>query len=784
MRAEIAIKGLTFTVGENDALNKPLENLCGLVEPPDWRQTGKFDGGYKGELGLPTSWDWRDQGVVTNVQNQGSCGSCWAFGTIGSYESCVAVAGGGLDDLSEEWLLDCNTLGYGCNGGWWGYPDMYDGVPLESCYPYVGSESTCNTSCPKYHPMADWYYVGNSSSVPSTTDLKNAMYEQGPLSVAVCVDSYFQAYTGGIFTHTSSGQPNHAVILVGWDDSGGYWIMKNSWGTGWGESGYMRIAWGANSIGYAASYGVPESVTPQPPVADFSADPTTVQVGNSVQFTDLTTNNPTSWDWTFAGGTPSSSSSQNPQVTYNTIGTYTVALTATNAQGSDTETKVDYITVQEVVIEYCESSGGSQSYEYIAGVEISDLSNSSGPSGYSDFTYMTATVLEGESADVSLTPGFTGSPYTEYWRIWIDYNVDGDFDDDDEEVFSGSGSSTVNGSFTPPPCTGNVITRMRVSMSYGTYPPMCGSFTYGEVEDYTVNIIGTGFNAEDLVVRTSDARLLLFPFENGTFVGSGKKVGHGWNFTDYLVGNWNNDYDTHDLIVRSSSGTMRLYPYRNETFYTYGSIQVGQNFNYTHYFVGNWTDNGTDDLIVRDSNGYLWLLPYVEDVGFGAGTNLGGGWNYTHYFVGNWSGNGTPDLICRDSNGNMWFFKFNNGTFSPAKKVGNGWYFTHYFVGNWTGDGTDDLIVRDSSGTMHLYPFRNESFYYVPGAGKIVATGWNFTNYFVGDWKNNCTDDMIVRESNGNLKLYPFENDTFGSGTTAGTGFNYTHYFVGQWTDQ
>jgi hypothetical protein len=293
-----------------------------------------------------------------------------------------------------------------------------------------------------------------------------------------------------------------------------------------------------------------------------------------------------------------------------------------------------------------------------------------------------------------------------------------------------------------------------------------------------------GFNEEDLVVRTSDARLLLFPFENGIFTGSGKQVGHGWNFTHYLVGDWNNDYDTQDLIVRNSSGTMRLYPYRNETFYTYGSIQVGQNFNYTHYFVGNWTNNGTDDLIVRDSNGYLWLLPYVEDVGFGSGTSLGGGWNFTHYFIGNWSGNGTPDLIVRDSYGYMWFFKFNNGTFSPAKRVGNGWYFTDYFVGNWTGDGTDDLIVRDSSGNMRLYPFRNESFYGISGSGKTVATGWYFTDYFVGDWKNNGTDDMIVRESNGNLKLYPFENEIFGSGTTAGTGFNYTHYLVGQWTDE
>jgi PKD repeat protein len=486
MRMEIAKQGHTFTVGKNSVTDRPLEMICGLKEPPDWRQTGRFDGGFKGELGLPASYDWRDYGVVTAVQNQGSCGSCWAFGTIGSYESCVAAAGGTLYNLSEEWLLDCNTLGYGCDGGWWGFPDMYDGVPKESCYPYAGIESTCITTCPKYYPMAAWYYVGNSYSVPSTTDLKNAIYNQGPIAVAVCVDSYFQGYTGGIFTHTSSGSVNHAVILVGWNDSGSYWILKNSWATGWGENGYMRIAYGANSIGYAAAYGVPGDVAPLPPVAEFSGNPTTLEVGNSVQFSDLSTNIPTSWSWTFEGGTPATSTQQNPAVTYNTIGTYSVTLSVCNGQGCDTETKVDYINVQEAVIEYCDSQGFDYSYEWLARVVVGPLDNSSGAAGYTDFTSITANLTAGATCDVSLTPGFSDYPYTEFWKIWIDYNLDGDFEDAGEEVFNGSGSSTVNGSFTVASVC--VTTRMRVSMKWNSAPTPCEAFSYGEVEDYTVNI--------------------------------------------------------------------------------------------------------------------------------------------------------------------------------------------------------------------------------------------------------------------------------------------------------
>jgi C1A family cysteine protease len=264
MRGEIASQGHTFTVDKTSVSHIPLKKLCGLVEPPDWRETGTFDGGARGALAVPSSFDWRSYGNVTSVKNQGSCGSCWAFGTIGSYEGVILVGDGPSENLSEEWCLDCNSYGYSCSGGWWVFGDFYNGVPRESCYPYVGSKGTCNSGCTKYYPMDAWYYVGSSSGVPSTSDIKNAIYNYGPVAAAVCADSYLQSYSGGIFTHTSSGSVNHAIVLVGWNDTGSYWIMKNSWGTGWGESGYMRIQYGANSIGYAAAYGIPEGGSPPP----------------------------------------------------------------------------------------------------------------------------------------------------------------------------------------------------------------------------------------------------------------------------------------------------------------------------------------------------------------------------------------------------------------------------------------------------------------------------------------------------------------------------------------
>jgi len=229
---------------------------------------------------------------------------------------------------------------------------------------------------------------------------------------------------------------------------------------------------------------------PQPPIADFTASSTSISMGDSVTFTDQSQNAPTSWSWTFEGGTPGTSTAQNPTVTYNTVGTFDVTLVATNAQGQDTETKVDYINVADKP--YCTSQGNSQGYEYIAGVAVADLNNSSGASPYTDFTYLTANVNQGDTVSVSLTPGFVSSSYTEWWKVWIDYNRDHDFEDTGEEVFAGSGSSVVSGNFTVPGTTITGNTRMRVSMSYSSYPPICGSFTYGEVEDYTVNISGGG----------------------------------------------------------------------------------------------------------------------------------------------------------------------------------------------------------------------------------------------------------------------------------------------------
>jgi hypothetical protein len=137
---------------------------------------------------------------------------------------------------------------------------------------------------------------------------------------------------------------------------------------------------------------------------------------------------------------------------------------------------------------YCHAYGKNQGYEWISQVQVGgSLSHSSLASAYSDFSNQTATVTAGASVSVTLTPGYSDHTYSQHWRIWIDYNGDGDFSDTGEEVLSISGASAVSGSFTIASGTSG-DRRMRVSMRYDESPSACGAATYGEVEDYTVSI--------------------------------------------------------------------------------------------------------------------------------------------------------------------------------------------------------------------------------------------------------------------------------------------------------
>lgn len=259
--------------------------------------------------------------------------------------------------------------------------------------------------------------------------------------------------------------------------------------TFWYTNEYSNGGWNWKTRIASFNFGEPP-VNEDPPVAQFVGSPTTLQVGSSVQFTDQSTNTPTSWSWSFnnGSGTVLTSTVQNPIIQFAFTGNYTVTLTATNQYGSDSEVKTGYITVNELPAGYCVSQAtNTATSDYITRVIAGGITKSSGRSLYSDFTNIVI------PAKLSSRTSFSLKPYSttrrEYWRIWIDYNHDMDFSDAGELVYTGSNKKgTVNGSFVVPSTAMTGQTRMRISMKYGSLPSACETFTNGEVEDYTINI--------------------------------------------------------------------------------------------------------------------------------------------------------------------------------------------------------------------------------------------------------------------------------------------------------
>ncbi|MDQ3017295.1 MAG: GEVED domain-containing protein [Bacteroidota bacterium] len=141
---------------------------------------------------------------------------------------------------------------------------------------------------------------------------------------------------------------------------------------------------------------------------------------------------------------------------------------------------------------YCTSNGTNSSFEYINKVLLGSINNTSGNNaGYGNYTALTTNLTKGTAYSIQLTPGFASGVHVEYWKVFIDYNGDLDWSDAGETVGQGSGTGVVNITFTVPATNATLATRMRVSMQYNAFPPTCGSFTYGEVEDYIVNIVAS-----------------------------------------------------------------------------------------------------------------------------------------------------------------------------------------------------------------------------------------------------------------------------------------------------
>lgn len=226
--------------------------------------------------GTPTQskLDLRMGGLVTGVRDQGPYLSCWSFGAMAAYEGNFKATNTAAINASEQYVINCSHAGTSASGGlafevfrW--MVDNNKNVADEGALGYTGPDGTC----PGATPASDYYAVawgivdpsGDPSKIPTVDQIKNAICRYGVISASVYATDNFKIYAGGPFyefpSNYSSPSSNHAIAIIGWDDSIQCWLIKNSWGTDWGdvcdygtERGYMWIKYNSNNVGRRAAY--------------------------------------------------------------------------------------------------------------------------------------------------------------------------------------------------------------------------------------------------------------------------------------------------------------------------------------------------------------------------------------------------------------------------------------------------------------------------------------------------------------------------------------------------
>lgn len=272
LQADIRDKGYTWEAADTplSAMSAPEQaaHLGLQVDPAELRATERAIAAAEQvrafhAVAAPAAVDWRSNGgnFVTPIRDQQSCGSCVSFATLASIESRMNIAcrtPGGSRDYSEAFLFYCGC-GNCCGTGWNFVPALdfckNTGVAADASFPYTPGNQPCKAG------VSPLFKISGHSSVLAVGDRKNAIAERGPVIAGMEVFQDFYSYRSGVYRHVSGGSVGyHAIACIGYDDAQSCWICKNSWGTGWGDSGFFRIGYGECSIDTQFAFYEPQVV--------------------------------------------------------------------------------------------------------------------------------------------------------------------------------------------------------------------------------------------------------------------------------------------------------------------------------------------------------------------------------------------------------------------------------------------------------------------------------------------------------------------------------------------
>ena len=250
----INAEGRSYTLGHNQFSGMDADDFRKYIQHNQLNITLPKDVYVSNET-LPESVDWRNNNAVTPVKDQGQCGSCWAFSTTGSLEGMYAIQTGELVSFSEQQLVDCDNFkhggkDHGCNGGLmdnaFAWINENNGLCSEESYPYIsgsGATEKCQTTCDNLpnSQLQSWV------DVQSSDEALMAAVTLQPVSVAIEADQMdFQLYKSGVLTSDCGTTLDHGVLVIGYGTEGteDYYLVKNSWGTSWGDEGYIKLGRG------------------------------------------------------------------------------------------------------------------------------------------------------------------------------------------------------------------------------------------------------------------------------------------------------------------------------------------------------------------------------------------------------------------------------------------------------------------------------------------------------------------------------------------------------------